>query len=229
MDTNTLIDRILDYDDNVSSDDADNSTHRARVLEWAQQVFEYVWNFRPWRFKLANTTITVQAGKKYAVLPSNFQDFGPNGGAFYQDAQGVIEPIKLEEVSPQEIQTEKNRSGTTAKPQKFAAFLADDGVYRFQVGNNSDAVTFDIWYETIAPTLVDTEGVRSNLQKVPAGYHFTVLLAGVQEKSARDKGDQRSATEWGLIFRDGLKRMVARETGQRSSVERMPRATMGMW
>jgi hypothetical protein len=228
MDTDTLIDRIQDYTDDVASTDGDNAAYRLRVLQWTQQVYEYVWNYRSWKFKVKTDTVTISADASSAALPADFQEFGIHGGVYVQDSSGIPQQPKLEEAAPQIIQMAQSRSGTTGSPGAFSIYLAIDGRYYIQVPKLSGAKTFTLYYSPVAPTLVDSN-VNSKLESIPAGYHFTVLLAGVQEKAARDKGDMRAASEWATIYRDGLKRMVERETSGRSSVQRMPRSSIGMW
>jgi len=228
MDTQELINRIQDYVDDVDSTDGDNTAYRLRVLQWAQQSFEYLWNYRSWRFKIKNSTVTISASGTSAALPSDFQEFGIHGGVYRQNANGQAELPKLEEVAPQEIQTGQATTGTTSKPTKYAVFQASSGLYNIQTAPLTSAITFDLWYVPVAPTLVDSD-TNSKLEDIPVGYHFSVVLAAVMEKAARDKGDARAATEWATTYRDGLKRMVERETTGAASPQRMPRASIGMW
>lgn len=214
-----LIDQILNYFDQISATDADNATRRIMVLEWLQEVVDQFWHERPWRWAYATTTVTVPDGQGYVALPSDFQEFGPYGGVY--DSQGR----NLLEVNPQSIQDYRTAaSSPIAFPGGFGVFMADNGVQRFQIPENSGDQTFTIWYKKTPPTCLDSTNASTNgMNYIPSQYHYSVILAGVKAKAARSKADQRTG-EWEALFQRGLNRAIVNERGRRSSTRRMPRA-----
>lgn len=226
MNAKELIDKVLLYTDNTLASDAGTATRRIKYLEWAQEVFDQVWHERPWRWSMSSTALTVPAGQGYVALPADFHSVSPYGRAYNNADKGV----PMDEVQPQLIQSALLRDSGVSRPSVFAIMRADDGVQRFYVQKNSPALVVTLWYKTSSPTLVDVaHATTSKLQYIPAGYHYTVILAGVKEKSARQKGDARAAADWHQIYVQGLARMVVNEVDRRSTVRRMGRAVVGMW
>lgn len=221
--TSAFIDAILLRTENQTSTDAANSPRRTRILEWSQQLFEEVWNLRPWSWTMDTATITVAAAANSVALPSDFQEFGPEGGAW--QATGITNPRRLQEVNPQIVQELQNGSQSFSIHQVFAVFDRDDnvGTQEFQVGKCSSSTNFTLLYKRLAPTLVDATDSTNNLQQIPASWHYSVLLPGVQALSARSKGHQGLEQDYMSQYRRGLERMIAQESRRRSSVQRMGR------
>jgi hypothetical protein len=219
MTSAAMIDQLLNYFDQISATDADNATRRVMVLEWLQEVVDEFCHERPWRWLYTTTTVTVPDGQGYIALPSDFQEFGPYGGVY--DSQGR----NLLELSPQAIQDYRTSVSTgIAFPGGFAVFMADNGVQRFQIPENSGAQTFTIWYKKTPPTCADSTNANTNgLNYIPTQYHYSVILAGLKAKAARSKADAR-APELEMMFQRGKDRAAVLERGRRSSTRRMPRA-----
>lgn len=227
--TKTLIDALLLRTENQSSTDAANSPRRTRILEWTQQVFDEVWNHRSWAWTQSSTTLTVTSGNTSTALPSDFQEFGPEGGVW--QSSGISNPFRLEEVSPQQIDELQQGSRSLSIHQKFAVFGVDDtiGTQLFQVGKCSGAITFFARYKKQAPTLVDADDTTSNLQQIPASYHHSVLLPGVQALSARSKGYKSLEQDYRAAYLRGIQSMESREDRGRSSVRQFGRPPRRGW
>jgi hypothetical protein len=223
METNDLIDRIVNYYENTSVTDAYNDRRRKRILEWTQEVVDDFWHYRPWSWRMATTTVTVSANATSAALPADFGEISPRGGVY--DSSGN----RLEEVSAKQIQ-DAIAETVVGVPRIFAIFTATAGVRNImvpKVGSSSAALT--IYYAKIPPTLADLTGATNNLDDIPPDYHFSVILPGVKAKAARSHGDAR-ANELEGIYQRGLNRASTEEKGRRSSTRRLPRAVSErMW
>jgi hypothetical protein len=226
VNTKELIDKILLYTDDTLATDAGTSKRRIKILEWAQEVGDHFWNHQDFGWTMATTSITVPAEQGYVALPANFQKFGPLGTAYNTADWG----IPMDEANPQEIQRHRESSFSHARPRIFSVYIADDGVQRFQTMKNSNELTISIYYKTNPPVLVDVDhATTSLLQYYPAGYHYSVLLAGCKERAARQKGDARAQGEWHGIYMQGLARAIANEQEDNSSsIRRLGRAMVGM-
>lgn len=225
MTASALIDLIIAYTDNVSATDADNATRRLRLLQYAQEVFENVWNYREWRFKLTSANVTVLAGGQNVVVPANFLDFGEQGGVY--DSIGR----KLVEKTPQQILEWRELGIGAGSPSYTWAIFdydATTGQALFQIQTPvTSNTTFKLWYNRLAPTLGDsTTPSISNLHFIPAQYHNSVLLNGVAAKARKIKGDTR---DWENAYQRGLVDMVVRERSHKTALQQMPRSVIRSW
>lgn len=224
MTTSALIDLVLSYVDNISATDADNATRRARILQAAQEIFDEVWNFREWEFKITNSTVTVLASGNNVVTPSDFQDFGEHGAVY--DSTGR----KLKEITPQQLLKYRElATGTGSVPDAYSLFDYDSTTGRrmFQITNTvSGATNFKLWYSRNPPTLVDSTSNSNNLFFVPVQYHSTVMLPGVAWKTRRVKGDTR---DWYADYQRGLGFMTLRERPRKDQAQQLARAVIGSW
>lgn len=227
--TKTLIDAVLLRTENQTSTDAANSPRRTRILEWSQQAVDELWNLRPWAWTMATTTVTVSSGADTAALPTNFQEFGPEGGAW--QTTNNSNPRRLEEVNPQVVEELQNGSQSLSQHSVFAVFGTDDteATQLFQVGKCSGAITFSLLYKKLAPTLADADDNTSNLQQVPASYHYAVILPAVQALSARSKGHAQLEQSYTAMKNRGVQDMISREQRRRSSVQRFGRPHRRGW
>lgn len=225
MTSSALLDLILSYTDNISATDADNATRRLRVLQALQEIYEEVWNFREWRFKLTSGTITVLATTSSIAFPSDFLDMGSEGAVYSNTG------IKMVEKPAQELLEWRQLGiGTGSPVDTYAIFNFDatSGLPLFQIPNTVTSNTaFTVWYNRTAPTLADsTTPATSKLHFIPAQYHNTVLLPGVVAKIRKQKGDTR---DWAAQYSQGLAYMTLRERPRKTAVQQLPRATVGSW
>lgn len=220
-----LLDLILSYTDNTSATDADNAVRRTRVLQALQEIYEEVWNFREWRFKLTSGTITVLASTSAIAMPSDFLDMGSEGAIYGPDSR------KLREIPAQELlewRTFGIGRGSPSDCFSIFNFDATSGLPLFQIPNVVNGNTaFTVWYNRVAPTVADSAtAATSKLHFIPVQYHNTVLLPGVVAKIRKQKGDTR---DWAAQYQSGLAYMVLRERPRKTAVQQMPRAIVGSW
>lgn len=226
MTTSALIDIILKYGDNTDSADADNSNRRARILQYAQEVFDYVWGFRDWRFKYRTTTVTLTTGStttpSKAQLPADFSAIGRHGLVLDSDGN------PWEEEFPQNIHYLQRSTGAGEVPYLYSIldFDTTNDRYYLQAPNVGSDTTLRIYYEAVAPTLVDSTTSSNNLPKIPAQYHNIVLVPGVLVKTRKSIGDPRDYTQ---DFREGLNEMVRMENHFKTNRKQLPRAIPSSW
>jgi hypothetical protein len=217
-----LIDTVLAYTEDISATDNDNTTRRARLLQYMQEVIDEIWNFKEWAFKtVAATTVTVAANANSADLPADFQEFGQMGGAW--DAQGA----RMQEIPIQELERVR-QGGAQAAANNYLynnvfavyGFNTTTSRHKLQVPLQSAAITCSISYQKIPPTLADTTNTTTNgLNYLPVSYHNSVVLAGTVAKAKASTGDAR---DWESKYRNGLAYMVARERNKKTAVTRIP-------
>lgn len=219
MDTPTLIANVINYTDNVSAADADNTTRRLRVLLAAQEVCDEVWNHAPWPFSYRRTTVAITAG--VGSLPADFQYFGKYGRV-YDDTGRPMTERPFEEVNDL---TELSQG--TLQDGIYTIFDQDTttGQKKIQLPSAVTGISIIIRYKTIAPTLVDTAGNASKLVLIPVSYHHTVMLPGVVAKIRKSKGDGR---DWKGDYLFGLSKMMAMERILQSTIQQLPMAVGGM-
>lgn len=218
MTTSALIDLLLNYTDNTSSADADNSTRRTRLLQYIQETVDEIWGAREWEFKRRSTTVSVTANS--ADMPSDFGEFGVQGGVWGSDGQW------WEEVNPQ-VLDDMRQAGNTAD-RVFAIYGQNttSGVKKIQTLTQGSALTLTVVYFATPPTLVDATDSTNNLFLIPAQYHNSVVLTGARAKTELSLGDSRS--EFDQAYRRGLAQMINQERSRKQAVVRIPMAT-GMW
>lgn len=223
MDTAALIDRIINFTDNTDSTDADNATRRSRILQYCQEIFDYVWYYRPWIFKYRTASITVNGTTGIADVPADFNGLGPEG-KLYDVGTGR----QLWE-EPYYKLMEKIRLGLQSgnPPELFAVGGMNTTTFArtIQLIPPGSAMSLTMDYEAKSPTLADTS-TASNLELIPVDYHFSVLLPGVHARTAQSQGDVR---DWAGQFKQGLIYMVNREMPHQSKVRQMPRHSVGLW
>lgn len=220
-----LLDLVLSYTDNISATDADNAVRRTRVLQALQEIYEEVWNFREWRFKLTSGTVTVLNNTSSIAMPSDFLDMGSEGAVY--SAAGIK---MVEQPAQRLLEWRQLGIGTGSPVDTFAIFNFDatSGLPLFQLPNTvSGNTAFTVWYNRVAPTLADSvTAATSKLHFIPAQYHNTVLLPGVVAKIRKQKGDTR---DWAGQYAAGLTSMALRERPRKTAVQQLPRAIVGSW
>lgn len=239
MNTSSLIDTVLSYTDNVDSNDADYTSRRTRLLEYAQEVVDEVWNSAEFVFKLKGpTTITVPAwttgSPSRYQLPTDFATFGKIGKVFNADVGEPLDEVAATQFIMNYFPGSTLTYSPLSRPREFAVMGDDAGnianatpkPYWLYLPNLTAAVNLVYFYQVIPPTLVDATGDTGLLYKIPAQYHRTVILPGVVAKTGKSKGDGR---DWESEYRRGLSMMQKAETPRRSSTQRLPKAISGMW
>lgn len=221
MTTAALIDLVLNYTDNVTATDGDNTVRRTRVLQWCQEVFDLVYAHKAWPFRYITGDVTTVNG--LIVVPADFHDFGDEGGVFNPLGERMMQ------VNPKTIHRMREAGEVDPNPSLFALYGFDASTARpnINIVNTTSSVVLTLWYLKVAPTLADsTTPGTSNLFYIPAAYHNSVLLAGVVARTRRAKGDTRN---WQADFERGLAEMVKNERPRQTGIQRLPKAINGMW
>lgn len=218
MDTEALINTVLNYTDNVSSSDADYSARRTRILQTAQEVCEEVWNFTEWPFTYKrNTAYSLTASVDEVDLPSDFLELGRHGGLWENAGDH-----RWLEVGYQELSDLRDGSTLTV-PRVFCIYGMNDSTMarRIQILSSGSTRTMTLIYRFLFPTLVDVSDPASELLQIPVQYHQTVVLAGVVARTREAKNELR---DWDARYRNGLAYMTAREIPTKSRASKVPRA-----
>lgn len=227
MTTSALIDLVLNYTDNVSATDADNTTRRARILQYAQEVCDEVRSMRDWPFKYDTLTLTGTAGNNFIEIPS---------------ATGVLESLsyhgnlyrgttKMHEVALGHLFRARQTGLSTFPISDIfswgmindASTDADDTEFRIQLAITLTVNTSYELFGVAAPvTLVDQTNATNKLPiAIPAAFHNTVVLPGVIARVKREKGEEGNYWQ---IYQRGIADMASRLSERKSVTNRMPRA-----
>lgn len=220
MTTEELIDALIAFTDDTDGADADSGDRRDRLRQYAQEVYEFVWYHRQWRFRLTTGTTTISAAANYGLLPTDFDSLGDNCGVW--DASGH----RWSEVTPQVL--EQERLSNTQGSYIFSFFGIDitTGKKKIQTLLQGAATTLTVLYLQNAPVLVDDDAVATNnLGYIPVAYHNTVLMPGAVAKVRASLGDARNFEG---AFKEGLAHMVENERPRKSEVRRIPMSRGGM-
>lgn len=205
--TSALIDLILTHTEEVGATDNENATLRARILARAQEILDKVWENADWDFKLKQTTVSMTTAG-VADLPSDWADFGENGGVYISGQKW-----KLVYLEPRELYRRKEVYGSTStNPDFFTVntFTSSTSARTITVYPTPTAtLTLNVYYNSVAPTLVDETTGTNNLQGLPAQYHYSVMVAGLRLLTAIDKGDARDQ-QFAQWFDTEMKRMKSR-------------------
>jgi len=205
--TSALIDLILTHTEEVGATDGENTTLRARVLARAQEIFDRVWSFAEWDFKLTSGSITMTSTGT-ADLPSTFADFGDNGGVYVSGQRRKV--LWLE---PRELYKQKEQYAQTAAYPDFYTvndYTASNSARKITVyPTPTGSFTLNLYYNQVSPTLVDATNSTNNLQALPAEYHYPIMVTGLRYLTGIDNGDGRSRDfdEW---FQREMRRMKSR-------------------
>ncbi len=225
MDTQTLISNILNFYDQVSSSDGDNTNRRARLLQFSQEAFDEVWNYEDWPFTYTTGTVTVSAAASSADLPADFMEFGTMGGIWDNASFD-----QLAEWTPVQAYGRVVSGQAGDNLRAVASFGTNASTGRMTInlpGPAGSAMTLKLLYRKLPPTLVDTTSTSSNLWQIPAAYHNTVLIPRVASKTRTSHGD---GVDYMADYKQNLGKMVARELPRKTTIQRMPRtATAGNW
>jgi hypothetical protein len=138
--TAALIDVVIKYGDSVDSADADNAGRRTRVLQYAQEVFDEVWLFREWRFRIKSATLTVPDSGTVAA-PADFLEIGEHGGVY----NGTH---RFAEIFPQEMQA--NVQANLGQGNYALYGQTATGIPQFQF--QPAAASLTLFYSKLPPT-----------------------------------------------------------------------------
>lgn len=223
MEGSDLIAVVLNYTDNTDALDADNAIRRLRILQYIQEVVDFVWAYRLWGFSYTSSSVTVLSNTSSIDLPANFHQFTKNGQVNLSDGTFLLE---IPEHQMLEIRATQN-SGVSTRVEEFSlfGFNTTSGRRLIQTVTVGAATVLNIYYKRVPPTITDATS-SSGLAQVPVEYHNTVLLPGVIAKTRKSKGDSR---DFKSDFMEGLAYMGAAERPLQRAVQRVPMALTDKW
>lgn len=219
-DTEALLNAQMSYYVNIGSGDADNSTNRARCLQFSQEAMDEIWFSGDYLFSYITASVTITAAGSAGDLPADFMEFGEVGGIFDDALDEQMQEIRPVEAYGAVI------SGVGGEGQGLVSQFGLNATTHARTlqmpGNVVTAQTIKILYRKVAPTLVDTStDVDSNLLQLPRAYHNTVLLPRAVSKILKSLGDMRWKDSQAEYER-GLGRMAIVERHRKTSVQKLP-------
>ena len=206
MTCSELKDQIIGHIDNTPPSDADVTDSATRILEHLIAIVNDICTRRSRRWRRRTSSLLTFTSGSVGV-PSDFGEMGPYGGLFNS---GTGE--KLRETDESEIVL--LRQGLSARNDVFAIYDQDTttGVMKFQIPTTA-ALTAYASYLAATPTLDYTANNDKLKVAVPAQYHQTVIVPGVQWKRQRAKGDARS-NEYRSQYEDQLTALLQMYVGR---------------
>jgi hypothetical protein len=205
-----LIDKVINFYDDVDASDADNGTRRARLLVFLQHVYSFVYNYMPWEWTYRSVDYVVVTGDNKTGLFNDFLELSHNGSVF----EGANE---WTDVGRAAIERIRRQSNGMASDKVFAIW---NRAFQIPYTVSSD-LTLTVFHRVIAETLVD----NTDEMLIPARYADTVLLPALVFRAMESKNDARET--WGAQFREGLSQMVSLEYPEKTTRRKMPLANRG--
>ena len=211
-----IISAVISYYDEVDPDDGDNLSRRARLLSFLQQVYDYVWNYHEWEWTYAESTVALVKNQNYAALPTDFMEFGKQGGLWTSDF------VRMTEITRR--RNERFRFETSGSTNTRIFSISGGKIQLGYTPTSND--TAHIYYRTVSDssTFIDSAGAPVT-PLVPAKYDNTVILPGLVYKAQVTKQDARPT--WSAEFRDGLAQMSSIERPTKTGAERLPLSVRG--
>lgn len=209
----SIIDSAINFYDGVDADDADNSARRARLLNFLQHIYDYVWNYRTWQWTYKKSTITITAGNDSVALPTDYAEFSPSGGLTDQSSR-----TRFYEISPLEM----NRIRVEGPGSTLNVFSIFDGKIQIPAAVSANKI-FDIFYRMRAETIADSTATLV----IPDRYVNLVLLPGLIFRTQEGKNDAR--TTWKEQFQAGLSQMASLENPLKTRTVRWPMSYPRAW
>lgn len=215
-DPKTMIDKTLNFYDDVDASDGDNSTNRARLLVFLQQLYSFVWNYLEWEFTYDEVDINIPSDSESFDLGNlSYMELGHNGSV-YDRARN----FKMIEKSRAIVVEARNRA--------VAGSALDIDIFGIWFGalqlayTTTSALSLHLFYRRSPTVLVDnTTALPSGINK----YADTVLLPALIYQAMNTKNDAREI--WGAQFREGLSQMARIEFPEKTSRRKMPLANRG--
>ena len=226
-----IISRTITYVYKVAATDASNTTLRARVLQFAQEIFDDTWTVSTGPWKRTRGTVSIADGAGVGDLPATFGQIGRDGKVLIATKATDLSEEPWEAVAAQWEEGVQGAIGRTTDPRWYSVYGFNTSTARrtIRIQPNSGAFTLAVHYDEIPPTLTDADTVASNLVRIPVDYHFRVLLVGVRMMAMMDKGDAR-ASFFADMYESGKQWMLHREREGRDRRTKMPSALpYGQW
>jgi hypothetical protein len=221
MDWGTLASDIIRYQKGSDPDSASEFDYRRYLKFVGQGVFDFVWNYRPWEFRWATTTVTCTAGA--ADLPADFVSFGKGGGVFMGVGMPPVAWKHLRDVSYWRAAIAQIGQPQWYSVGKSTPAIGGDtpvGPSRQLLLYPMDSRTLTLVYERKPPVLLDsglaedvdalaTDG--SGLEEIPDTWHHIVVYEGVLYQILKKEANSQSVTEQMALYKAGLERMSENE------------------
>lgn len=227
MNVSEFLDKAAAFD-GIQVGDSQYDRRRQTYLDWLQEISDRFQLLRPFSWRLKPATLTLAGGVDFTELPADFSEVGATGSVRDLNRQGR----RLTERSPIIIQSLK-----TAPPrslhEEFSIFAketaeaGDPGRLYFQIAANGSAQSFGMWYLPEPATLTDVATHLSGLDRIPAKFHFSVLLPLMRAKineandGLREKYEREANQGIDSAFR-------AHDEEGRSGVQAAPMTNPGM-
>jgi len=217
-----IISGVIENKDDVDPNDGDNVRRRAKLLNFLQQVNDYVHLFLPWEWTYKEGLVVVPNNQSSFDLDllvddddaPDFLEFGYHGAIFDQSRN-----LRMVEKSRYVFSTMKN---TGQGNQQFPFFAIWGGAVRFLYSMNGNT-TFIPFYRVRPQVLADD----ATELLIPDKYVATVVIPGLVAKTQEDKDDARQT--WFAQFQQGLSRMAATENPMKTGPMKRPVAIRGAW
>ena len=184
-----LIDNAIAFYDNVDPDDFDNAGRRARLVRYAQQVYNYIWNFREWSWTYEEDTTTIDPPDAVTDLPDDFMEWGKNGSLFDTDRH-----IRLSEVSKLVLERRFREFTNGSINMPIFSVWANQIHIPYAV---TDTLNLTLFYRFIPDVIDDTDD--TNELTIPDRYMTTVVQPGLVSLTQLSKEDARD--DWKGLFR----------------------------
>jgi hypothetical protein len=143
---------IRDYDRSDPAS-ATNASRRLQCLAWLQQMQDYIECYpgREWYWTFAEGSLTFTAGDVFAILPTNFMEFGRNGGVFDSNKR------RWDEISIHVLM--RMRYEGTASSNQYVFAKAGAGLVQIPFAQSA-TIVLPIVYRSRPPILVDDAGTE---------------------------------------------------------------------
>lgn len=220
--TASLIDHLLANYSNVTANDADNTARRARLLQFCQEAFDWIWNSGDYTFSYTTGTVSITSGSDSGDLPADFMEFGVMGGIFDNSTLG-----QMEEITPVRAYADVIAGAAGNNRDQISLYGINTSTARLTLktpGNVGANTTIKVLYRSIPATLADSATVAtSNLYRIPLAYHNTVITPLAVSKTLASMGDVR-AGEFRAEAERGLRVLQARERARKTVTQFLPYA-----
>lgn len=205
MDADAIIDQTMTYEENVGAADSNNTSRRARHLDYLIEAFTWAWTAREWPWRRRSSTATVAASTGYGPMPTDFSSIGDWGGVYHPTTNEL-----LDWVDPQELlQIRRDQNGsTTDRPEVYSIFDQETAApfeLRLQIPTNTSQLVFPVDYLAAIPT-IDESSNKTNTNRIPDQYHRSVLIPRMRFL-IRDSHGQSDAAAWETLSEKGLRQM----------------------
>lgn len=145
MNTVGLIDDTIRFALSIEDADGDTVRRRARILQFAQEIWDDVWLHFPWTWKKTSASVSISSG--VGSLPADFGEIGRDGAVY----SGTNELLP---VPDQQIHEYVQWGGGREEYTYTVRGMAASGALQIRVATTA-AQTLTVYYERRPPELQD--------------------------------------------------------------------------